>query len=180
MASYSLPMGKSEDEIFMGRALVEAELALDQGEFPVGCVIVMAGEVVATGSRKNSAIVQGGGEIDHAEIIALRRLVSERPGIDLGRVALYSTLEPCLMCHATLLVNGVREIVFAYEDAMGGGTGLALSQLPPLYREMRVRVRAGVRRRESLALFQRFFSAPDTTYLQDTFLADYTLKQPLD
>ena len=83
------------------------------------------------------------------------------------------------MCYATLLLNGVRRLVYAYEDAMGGGTSLPLAQLAPLYRELapEVEIIPHVRRRESLALFQRFFRQPDTSYWQDSLLARYTLEQ---
>ena len=62
-----------ENEIFMRLALEQAKIAGAKGEFPVGCVIVQAGEVVGTGARKGT---RSGhlffSEIDHAEIRALK------------------------------------------------------------------------------------------------------------
>jgi len=161
---------------FMRLALAEAGEALAANEFPVGCVLVHDGQVVARGRRTNS---RGGAanEMDHAEIVALRALLRYQPQLDRGRVIAYSTMEPCLMCFATLLLNGVRTMVWGYEDAMGGGTALALGHLPPLYREMEVTLVPHVLRKESLGLFKRFFADPANDYWQGSYLAAYTMAQ---
>lgn len=162
-------------EQFMKQALLQAKEALAAGEFPVGCVIECRGEIIASGRRCNSCGRTN--EIDHAEILALRALLDSHEKIDLSQVTVYSTMEPCLMCYATLLVNGVCKFVFSYEDAMGGGTNLPLQMLSPLYREMEVSIVGGVLRDESLELFRAFFSSPDCQYLQSSLLASYTLNQ---
>ena len=59
---------------FMGEALAEAAIALAQGEFPVGCVMVYRGRIVARASRRGTA-AGGRNELDHAEMAALRQLV---------------------------------------------------------------------------------------------------------
>ncbi len=165
------------DEKYMHLALEEARLSLDRGDFPVGCIIVHEGEIVARGKRSNS---QGddANEMDHAEISALRRLLNGSPEMDPGRVTVYSTMEPCLMCYTTMLLNGIRRFVYAYEDVMGGGTTLDLGSLKPLYKEMSVEVVPKVCRAESLAMFKDFFSNPDYDYWRDSLLAKYTLEQP--
>ena len=86
-------------------------------------------------------------------------------------------MEPCLMCYSTLLVNGVRKIVYSYEDAMGGGTNLPLAALSPLYCDLKVEITGGVLREVGLALFKEFFTNPDNDYLANSLLAEYTLKQ---
>lgn len=162
-------------EQFMRLALHEAEIALAADEFPVGCVIVADGKVVATGSRINSAVEFS--ELDHAEIVALRNLQQSRPEIDLRTVTVYSTMEPCLMCYATLIVNSVPRLVYAYEDVMGGGTNLPLTMLSPLYASFQIEILGNVLREESLSLFQQFFKSGSNDYLKDTLLANYTLQQ---
>ncbi|HIJ77767.1 MAG: nucleoside deaminase [Desulfobulbaceae bacterium] len=165
-------------EYFMGLALAEAGKALAAGEFPVGCVLVANDEVVGVGRRENSK-TDTANELDHAEIVALRTLLSSRPELERREIVVYSTMEPCLMCYATLLLNGIRTIVYAYEDAMGGGTCLPLDSLTPLYREMadEIEIIARVRRQESLALFVDFFKNPANDYWRDSLLAEYTLGQ---
>lgn len=163
------------DEMFMAEALVFARKALAENEFPVGCVMVSNGEIVATGARENSSVSFS--ELDHAELVALRNLQSSRPDIDLSDVTVYSTMEPCLMCYSTLVVNGVKNVVYGYEDAMGGGTNLPLAALAPLYKDISMEIRPGVLRSQCLQLFKKFFSSSDNTYLKDTYLARYTLDQ---
>ncbi|MGI6657652.1 MAG: nucleoside deaminase [Desulfobulbus sp.] len=164
-------------EHFMDEALGEARLALQDGEFPVGCVMVADGAVMARGRRQHTRAGQCN-EIDHAEVLTLRSLLAEHPEFDMGRLTVYSTMEPCLMCYATLLLSGIRSFVWAYEDVMGGGTSLPLEQLNPLYAAMRVRLLGRVRRSQSLLLFQQFFRTG--TYWSDSLLARYTLSQPVE
>lgn len=168
-------MDRVTHEKYMGLALVQAKAALQAGEFPVGCVIVADGKVVASGARINSSVKFS--ELDHAEIVALRQLQQERPEIDRNTVTVYSTMEPCLMCYATLIVNNVKRVVYAYEDVMGGGTNLPLEKLSPLYASLDMEIVKDVLRQESLYLFQQFFQLSGNDYLSDTLLAHYTLQQ---
>ena len=167
----------NEHEHYMGAALDEARQAFAAGEFPVGCVLVAEGRIIANGRRANS-IEQNRNEIDHAEMLTLRRLLAEQPRLDLSEVTVYTTLEPCLMCYSTLLLSGIRSFVWAYEDVMGGGSNLPLFMLNTLYAQMRVHLLDRVRRAESLHLFQQYFQTGD--YWQDSLLARYTLAQPLE
>jgi len=163
-------------EHFMTLALNEAKQALHRKEFPVGCVLVYNDEVVATGARQKSLEAN---EMEHAEILALRTLINQRPDINPADVTVYSTLEPCLMCYATMIISGIRHIVYAYEDAMGGGTDLNLATLPYLYKKMDIEITPFMLRKPSLALFKEFFTKTDSPYLQDTMLAEYTRDQPI-
>ena len=86
-------------------------------------------------------------------------------------------MEPCLMCFGALLIAGIGEIVYAYEDVMGGGTHCDLSQLPKLYSSNPASIVPGIMRAESLALFKTFFSSPDNAYWKNSQLAAYTLAQ---
>ncbi|MBU1564071.1 MAG: nucleoside deaminase [Proteobacteria bacterium] len=160
---------------FMDEALQQARDALTAGDFPVGCVIEYNGEIVASGRRRHSFGKVN--EIDHAEITALRELLAVDTQVEIDKVTVYSTMEPCLMCFSTLLVNGVRRFVFSYEDAMGGGTNLPLPMLSPLYRDLQITIVGSVLREESLALFKTFFSSSKCQYLKNTLLATYTLQQ---
>jgi tRNA(adenine34) deaminase len=164
-----------DDHTFMGAALALAESALDAGEFPVGCVMVCSGRVVARGGRQGSA-GDGLNELDHAEMVALRGLYASGP-LDPAGVSVFCTMEPCLMCFSALVLHRIGRIVYAFEDPMGGGADGDRTRLRPLYRDAPIVVHAGVRRAESLRLFKAFFNDPCNRYWQGSQLAQYTLKQ---
>ncbi len=86
-------------------------------------------------------------------------------------------MEPCLMCFGAILLSGIGEIVYAYEDVMGGGTKSDLKSLPPLYRDRKISVISGVLRSKSLEIFKAYFSNPSNFYWRGSLLADYTLAQ---
>ncbi|MGD8367089.1 MAG: nucleoside deaminase [Desulfobacterales bacterium] len=164
------------DREHMGKALALAEEALFRGEFPVGCVVVKDGTVIASGARTGS-IGPDANELDHAEIVALRSLAASGSPPSLGDATIYCTMEPCLMCFGAIVLAGIRRIVYAYEDVMGGGASVDLQRLRPLYRDSETKIVAGVRRTEGLALFRRFFEDPRHVYWQGSLLAQYTLEQ---
>jgi tRNA(adenine34) deaminase len=167
-------MQRTDDKYFMEQALEQAQSALNNGEFPVGCVLVQNNTILQSGCRQNSEGMMSN-EIDHAEMVTLRALLAENPGLDCQGMTVYSTMEPCLMCYATLLLSGVRRFVWAYEDVMGGGTSLPLDQLAPLYKNMQVELIPDVLREQSLCLFGQFFQ--NYSYWQDSLIAEYTLAQ---
>lgn len=168
----------SHHVIFMREALREAAFAYQAGEFPVGCVIADGKDVIASGMRTTSRGVTAN-EIDHAEILALRDFYEKWPGIgsdnSKDELCLYSTLEPCLMCFGAILISGIRHIVYAFEDVMGGGTSCGLQTLAPLYRDIELIVTPNVCRLESAALMRAFFSSPDNRYLKDTLFSEYAI-----
>jgi tRNA(adenine34) deaminase len=163
-------------EHFMKKALEQAEKALAAGEFPVGCVIVHGRNMLVTGARKGTA-GDFPNEVDHAEMIALRKLSNLKTNINFKEITLFSTLEPCLMCFGALVVSGIGKVVFAYEDAFGGGCQCDPQKLPPLYKECQIEIIPNIMRNESLKLLKTYFSQPEYTYLKDSFLAAYTLSQ---
>jgi len=161
---------------FMRKALEQAEAALARDEFPVGCVLVHREEVLVTGARTGTT-GDGKNELDHAEMVALRRLVDFDAPVNHGDATVFCTMEPCLMCYAALILAGIGKIVYAYEDVMGGGISCELSRLKPLYSNSPITVVADVLRTESLKLFQAYFSNPANTYWKNSLLAEYTQAQ---
>jgi tRNA(adenine34) deaminase len=95
------------------------------------------------------------------------------------------------MCFGALILNGIKRIVYAYEDVMGGATGLNFSRPMSsraesvnepfdiknrnIYFENRPEILGGVKRKESLLLFKKFFSDPAQSYWKDSLLCDYTM-----
>jgi len=161
---------------FMEKALDLAREAFAAGEFPVGCVIVYQDEILVNGSRTGTA-GKFPNEVDHAEMIALRRLAAIERSIYPSKITIFSTLEPCLMCFGAILLKGIGKIVYAYEDVMGGGTGCDLEKLNLLYRNRHLLIVRNVLRTKSLELLKAYFSDPGNAYWRGSHLAEYTLRQ---
>ena len=162
----------------MREALALAEVALKEGEFPVGSVLVYNNKILATGTRKGTT--EGfANEVDHAEIMVLRNLAGRKEFNEINRqaITLYCTMEPCLMCFGAILLSGLGRIVYAYEDVMGGGAGCDIKSLSPLYRNSLIEIIPGILRKESLDIFKAYFSNPSNSYWKGSLLADYTLAQ---
>lgn len=170
---------------WMSVVLDLAEAAMSKGDFPVGCILVSGDTLVGSGSRSHSRPRELN-ELDHAEISAIRDWIArDRPlghGGDLTLTA-YCNLEPCLMCLGAMILNGITRIVYAYEDVMGGAAGLDLSRPlsaagigdSNLYVDSHTEIIKGIKRKESLMLFKRFFSDPANFYWRDSLLYRYTL-----
>ncbi|MBU3948069.1 MAG: nucleoside deaminase [Proteobacteria bacterium] len=167
-----------DHEYFMETALNLAQEALEQGEFPVGCVLVHKDKIIATGKREGT-VKSVSNEVDHAEMMALRNLAGIENHNEISRqeITIYCTMEPCLMCFAAILLSGIGKIVFAYEDVMGGGTNCNTQNLSPLYKDNKISVVSGILRKESLNIFKMYFYNPSNTYWKGSLLAHYTLSQ---
>lgn len=169
-----------DDQYFMSLALEQAQQAFDNGEFPVGCVIVQDNVVVASGKRKGTTDeMPFFSEISHAEIRVLMALETMESEFRPEKATLYSTMEPCLMCFGAIILSGIKKIVFAYEDPMGGGTGCDLTEMPQLYKKSKIDVVPGVLREKSLDLFGKFFNKETNLYWKDSYLEKYTIEQAL-
>ncbi len=169
-----------DDEYYMDQALELATEAFYRGEFPVGCVIVQNGKVMATGARQGTTSDKPFcSEIDHAEIRALKSLETTDTLFDPEKAVLYVTMEPCLMCFGAVILSGIKKIVYAYEDPMGGGTRCNLKQLPPLYEKCDIEIVPGVLRQRSLDLFYCFFNKKTNLYWKNSYLEVYTLDQKM-
>ena len=104
----------------MAEALAEAELALAEGELPVGCVIVRDGEIIARGRNNRE---QTGDPTGHAEIVAMRRAAKALGQWRLNDCTLYVTLEPCPMCAGAISQARVGRLVYGASDPAQGCAG---------------------------------------------------------
>ena len=138
--------------------------------------MVYQGRVLVNASRTGTA-GDVTNEIDHAEMVALRRFVDLKEEIDASMVSLFCTMEPCLMCLGAIILSGIGEVVYAYEDVMGGATGCNLEALAPLYHNRQLSIVPHILRQQSLELFKAYFNNTEHTYWQGSLLAKYTLSQ---
>ena len=145
----------SEQDIAgMRAALAEAELAVEEGEIPVGAVVVVSGEVIATGRNRS---ITDNDPSAHAEIIALRAAALAQANYRLNAATLYVTLEPCVMCVGAIVQTRAGRVVFgAYDDKAGAlGSAVDLSESRAL--NHRFEINGGLLADESSALLKNFF-----------------------
>ena len=146
-------MNIKRDELYMGKAIAQARASLQRGDYPVGAVLLINGELV--GEHNNSLRSQGtwGGHaetqllLDHSKKI--KDLKMEKKGT---RVELYSTLEPCLMCLGTALLHRVDRVIFACHDPRGGATSVSLENLPGFYHTYWPEIVSGIQKEESYSM----------------------------
>ncbi len=104
----------------MQAALEEAELAANEGELPVGCVIARNGEIIARGRNLREATKD---PTAHAEIVAMRRAAEALGDWRLADCTLYVTLEPCPMCAGAIVQGRVGRLVYGADDPACGCAG---------------------------------------------------------
>jgi tRNA(adenine34) deaminase len=104
----------------MAAALAEARLAADEGEVPIGAVVVCDGRVIARGRNARERL---GDPSAHAELLALRQAARALGRWRLAGCTLYVTLEPCFMCAGALVNARVDRLVFAVPDPKAGAAG---------------------------------------------------------
>jgi len=117
-------INSAEDEAWMRHAIRLAQRAEEQGEVPVGAVIVHQGRCVAEGW--NRPIIDSD-PTAHAEIMALRQAGQALNNYRLIDCSLYVTLEPCMMCMGAISHARIKRLVFGALDAKRGAVCSALS-----------------------------------------------------
>ena len=111
-----------EDEWFMDIALKNAEKAYSKGEVPVGAVVVCPeGKVISESFNLKESNLD---PLGHAEVIAIRAAAQKTGSWRLNDCTLYVTLEPCLMCLASITHSRIKRLVFGAYDPKGGAFSL--------------------------------------------------------
>lgn len=113
-------MANELDHQFMMQALEQAKLAAQEGEVPVGAVLVQDGKVI---SKAFNRPIGNHDPSAHAEMLALRSAAGEIENYRLPGSTLYVTLEPCVMCAGAMLHARVDRVVFGARDPKTGAAG---------------------------------------------------------
>ena len=107
-------------ESYMREALKLAQEALQDGEVPVGCVVVHQGEIVGRGRNRRE---KSKNALAHAELEAISQACEVLQGWRLWQCELYVTMEPCPMCAGAILNARIPKVFYGVSDSKGGGMG---------------------------------------------------------
>lgn len=106
-----------DDNYFMQEALKQAQQAYQQGEVPIGCVIICNNKIIARGYNMTEQLKDS---TAHAEILAITSAEQILQSKYLKDCALYVTIEPCLMCAGAILWSQISKVVYGAKDDKRG------------------------------------------------------------
>lgn len=150
----SVPL--AEHEQWMRRALALADRAENEGEVPIGAVLVRDGQLLGEGWNQ---VISAQDPTAHAEIVAMRDAASVAGNYRLPGSTLYVTLEPCTMCAGAMIHARVELLVFAAREPKAGVVCSTCSLLDEPRYNHRVSWQEGVLAEESSARLQAFFQS---------------------
>jgi len=143
-----------EDLEFMQAALRLAEEAAQDGEVPVGCVIVRKGEIVGRGRNRRETAKTA---LGHAEIEAIADACKNLGGWRLWDCTMYVTLEPCPMCAGAIINARIPRVVYGASDKKCGATG-SVCNLFSMEFNHHPKVECGILEEECAGLLTEFFA----------------------
>ena len=146
----------SEHEQWMRRALALADRAGNEGEVPIGAVVVRDGELLGEGWN---SVISYRDPTAHAEIVAMRDAAKLVGNYRLPGAVVYVTLEPCTMCAGAMIHARVDRVVFAAREPRAGVVCSTCSLLDEPRYNHRVSWQGGVLAEESSQRLQDFFKA---------------------
>ena len=138
------------DEYFMHFALQQAEMAFDEGEVPVGALIVCEDQIIAKGYNQTQKLQD---VTAHAEMLALTAASNKMGAKYLKNCTLYVTLEPCIMCAGAIFWSQIGRIVWGASDDKRGFQRVQSSILHP-----KTQITSGILKEDCEEILKRFFA----------------------
>lgn len=141
------------DEYFMDQALTLARQAANEGEVPVGAVVVLDGEIVGTGRNRRE---KNKNALAHAELEAIDEACRNLGGWRLWKCDMYVTLEPCPMCTGAIINSRIKRLVYGASDRKAGSCGSVINLFSLPYNH-KPEVTSGIKAEECSVLLSDFF-----------------------
>ena len=139
-------------EDYMREALKEAKTALKEGNWPIGCVIVLNKEII---TRTHNLVYTTNNKLNHAEMLALQQAqpILRR---NKRKASIYTTYEPCPMCFGGIILSRIKN-VYAGIDVDNSGAMYLRNNLPLLFKmdDFQVNFRLGILERECYEVFRQ-------------------------
>ncbi len=143
-----------DDKNYMKKALLLAKRAYNEGEVPVGAIVVKDGKIIARGYNKRE---RAGDATAHAELIAIQKACKKLGGWRLIGCTLYVTLEPCIMCAGAIINSRIERVVIGTADLKAGALGSItdVSKLPVNHKPI---IEYGIMQKECSDILKDFFA----------------------
>ena len=151
--SYRCFSDSERDARFMAAAIELARQAAEEGEVPVGAVVVKDDKIIGRGRNRRE---RGKSAVAHAEVEAIREAGAALGSWRLEGCTMYVTLEPCPMCTGAIINSRIPCLVFGARDAVTGSCGSVIDLFFENYGH-HPKVYAGVLGDESAELLRSFF-----------------------
>jgi len=143
-----------DDERYMRMAIDQAYIAEENGDVPIGCVVVFEGRVVAKAYNQRQQLHD---PTAHAEIIALTQASEFIGNWRLHGCTIYVTLEPCPMCAGALVLARLDRLVYGTDDPKTGSCGSLYNIVQDPRLNHRLEVQSGILQQDCRQQLQAFF-----------------------
>ena len=143
-----------DDDYYMGLALDEARKAYDIGEIPIGAVLVIEDQVVASGHNMREIWYDA---TAHAEVIVIQAACRKLERWRLTGATLYVTIEPCPMCAGALVMSRIDRLVYGSADYKAGAIESIFNIAQNAALNHNIAVTSGVRTEECSEIMRDFF-----------------------
>lgn len=144
-----------DNEYFMDQAIALAREAAQEGEVPVGAVVVLGDRIVGTGRNRRE---KSKNALAHAEIEAINEACRTLGGWRLWQCDMYVTLEPCPMCTGAIINSRIKRLVYGASDNKAGSCGSVVNLFELPYNH-KPEIVSGVKKDECAELLSEFFKA---------------------
>jgi len=144
-----------EDHRFMRAAIESARIAEENGDVPIGAVIVYQNQIIGKAYNQREQLQD---PTAHAEIIALTQAAAAKETWRLNGCTMYVTLEPCPMCAGALVLARMDRLVYGCDDPKAGACGSLYSIVTDGRLNHRLEVTSGVMEEQCSRLLQEFFA----------------------
>lgn len=145
---------QQRDQYYMRLAMAQAQIAEENGDVPIGCVIVHQNQIIAKAYNQRQQLND---PTAHAEIIALTQAAAALGNWRLHGCTIYVTLEPCPMCAGALVLARLDRLVYGTDDPKAGACGSLYNIVQDYRLNHRLDVLAGVLKEECQEQLQAFF-----------------------
>lgn len=144
-----------DNEYFMDQAIALAKEAAQEGEVPVGAVVVLGDKIVGTGRNRRE---KNKNALAHAEIEAINEACRTLGGWRLWQCDMYVTLEPCPMCTGAIINSRIKRLIYGASDCKAGSCGSVVNLFELPYNH-KPEIVSGIKKDECAGLLSEFFKA---------------------